>query len=85
LNVDIEKHGFTQQADFVDLENKNIFRFLCSIVYMESITEAAEYILIDSLSFQLPGSGQYIQESRSVSFQTEGSNSYLPSSGTRVL
>jgi hypothetical protein len=52
---------------------------------MESITQAAEEILIDSLSFKLPGSGQYIQERRSVSFQTEGSNSYSPNSGTRVM
>ena len=52
---------------------------------MESITNAAEEILTDSLSFKLPGSGQYIQERRSVSFQTEGSNTYSPNSGTRVL
>jgi hypothetical protein len=52
---------------------------------MESITQAAEELLIDSLSFKLPGSGQYIQERRSVSFQTEGSNSYSPNSGTRVM
>jgi hypothetical protein len=52
---------------------------------MESITAAAEEILIDSLSFTLPGSGQYIQERRSVSFQTEGSNTYAPDAGTRVM
>jgi hypothetical protein len=52
---------------------------------MESITAAAEEVLIDSLSFKLPGSGQYIQERRSVSFQTEGSNSYSPNAGTRVI
>ena len=52
---------------------------------MESITNAAEEVLIDSLSFKLPGSGQYIQERRSVTFQTEGSNSYSPNSGTRVM
>ena len=52
---------------------------------MESITNAAEEILTDSLSFKLPGSGQYIQERRSVSFQTEGSNTYSPNSGTRIL
>ena len=45
---------------------------------MESITNAAGEILTDSLSFKLPGSGQYIQERRSVSFQTEGSNTYSP-------
>ena len=52
---------------------------------MESITNAAEEVLIDSLSFKLPGSGQYVQERRSVSFQTEGSNSYSPNAGTRVM
>ena len=52
---------------------------------MESITNAAEEILIDSLSFKLPGSGQYIQERRSVSFQTEGSNSYSANAGARVI
>ena len=52
---------------------------------MESITNAAEEILTDSLSFKLPGSGQYIQERRSVSFQTEGSNTYSPNAGTRIL
>jgi hypothetical protein len=52
---------------------------------MESITSAAEEVLVDSLSFKLPGSGQYIQERRSVTFQTEGSNSYSSLGGTRVI
>ena len=52
---------------------------------MESITNAAEEILFGSLSFKLPGSCQYIQERRSVSFQTEGSNSYGANAGTRVI
>jgi hypothetical protein len=52
---------------------------------MESITGAAEEILIEALSFKLPGSGQYIQERRSVTYQAEGSNMYSPSAGTRVL
>ena len=52
---------------------------------MESITSAAEEILVDSLSFKLPGSGQYVQERRSVTFHTEGSNSYSPQGGTRVI
>jgi hypothetical protein len=52
---------------------------------MESITNAAEEILIDSLSFQLPGSDHYIQERRSVSFQTEGSNSYSANAETRII
>ncbi len=52
---------------------------------MESITSAAEEVLVDSLSFKLPGSGQYVQERRSVTFQTEGSNSYSAAAGTRVI
>ena len=52
---------------------------------MESIANAAEEVLIDALSFKLPGSGNYVQERRSVSFQTEGSNSYSPNAGTRVI
>ena len=52
---------------------------------MESITSAAEEILVDSLSLKLPGSGQYVQERRSVTFHTEGSNSYSAQAGTRVI
>ena len=52
---------------------------------MESISAAADEILIDALSFKLPGSGNYIPERRSVSFQTEGSNTYAPDAGTRVM
>ncbi len=52
---------------------------------MESITSAAEEVLVDSLSFKLPGSGQYVQERRSVTFHTEGSNSYSSQAGTRVI
>ncbi len=52
---------------------------------MESITSAAEEVLVDSLSFKLPGSGQYVQERRSVTFHTEGSNSYSAAAGTRVI
>ncbi len=52
---------------------------------MESITSAAEEMLVDSLSFKLPGSGQYVQERRSVTFHTEGSNSYSAQAGTRVI
>ena len=52
---------------------------------MESITAAADEILIDALSFKLPGSGNYIQERRSVTFQSEGSNTYAPDAGTRVM
>ena len=52
---------------------------------MENITNAAEEVLVDALSFKLPGSGQYVQERKSVTFHTEGSNSYQPNAGTRVL
>ena len=52
---------------------------------MESITSSAEDFLVDSLSFKLPGSGQYVQERRSVTFHTEGSNSYSSLGGTRVI
>ena len=43
---------------------------------MESITSSAEEVLVDSLSFKLPGSG---------TFHTEGSNSYSSLGGTRVI
>ena len=36
-------------------------------------------------AFNLPSSGQYVQEHRSVTFHTEGSNSYQPNAGTRVI
>jgi hypothetical protein len=52
---------------------------------MESISNNAEDLLVDSLSFKLPGSGQYVTDRRSVTFHTEGSNSYSASNGTRVL
>jgi hypothetical protein len=52
---------------------------------MESLTNAAEEILIEALSFKLPGSGQYINERRSVTYQAEGSNTYSSTAGTRVL
>ena len=51
-------------------------------MYMESISAAENEILIDALSFKLPGSGQYINERKSVTFQTEGSNTYSPDAGT---
>ena len=52
---------------------------------MENITNAAEEVLVDALSFKLPGSGQYVQDRRSVTFHTEGSNSYQSNAGTRVM
>jgi hypothetical protein len=52
---------------------------------MESIKNNSEDLLVDSLSFKLPGSGQYVTDRRSVTFHTEGSNSYSSLSGTRVM
>ena len=52
---------------------------------MENLTNSAEEVLIDSLSFKLPSSGQYVQDRRSVTFHTEGSNSYSASAGTKVI
>jgi hypothetical protein len=52
---------------------------------MESIKNNSEDLLVDSLSFKLPGSGQYVVDRRSCTFHTEGSNSYSSLSGTRVL
>ena len=55
------------------------------IIQMENLTNSAEEVLIDSLSFKLPSSGQYVQDRRSVTFHTEGSNSYSASAGTKVI
>ena len=52
---------------------------------MENLTNSAEEVLIDSLSFKLPSSGQYITDRRSCTFHTEGSNSYSASAGTKVI
>ena len=52
---------------------------------MESITHNAEDLLVDSLSFKLPGSGQYVVDRRSATCHTEGSNCYSAANGTRVL
>jgi hypothetical protein len=51
---------------------------------MESITNNAEYLLGDWLSFNLPGSGQYVVDRRSVTCQNGASNRYV-SGGTRVI
>ena len=52
---------------------------------MESITNNAEYLLVDSLSFKLPGSGQYVTDRRSCTVQTDGGNIYSSQNGSRVL
>jgi len=52
---------------------------------MENLTNSAEEVLIDSLSFKLPSSGQYVTDRRSCTFHTEGSNSYSATAGTKVI
>lgn len=52
---------------------------------MENLTNSAEEVLIDSLSFKLPASGNYVTDRRSVTFHTEGSNSYSANQGTKVI
>ena len=47
--------------------------------------QSADEVLIDSLSFKLPSSGQYVVDRRSCTFHTEGSNSYSPQQGTKVI
>ena len=43
---------------------------------MESIANNVEDVLLDSLSFKVSGSGQYVVDRRSAPFHTEGSNRY---------
>ena len=52
---------------------------------MENLTNSAEEVLVDSLSFKLPGSGQYVTERRSTTWHTEGSNAYSSTNGTKVI
>ena len=52
---------------------------------MENLTNSAEEVLIDSLSFKLPSSGQYVQDRRSCTFHTEGSNTYSATAGTKFI
>ena len=52
---------------------------------MENLTNSAEEVLIDSLSFKLPSSGQYVVDRRSCTFHTEGSTSYSASAGTKLI
>jgi hypothetical protein len=52
---------------------------------MENITNAAEEVLVDSLSFKLPGSGQYVVDRRSTTWHPEGSNSYSSIAGTKTI
>ena len=52
---------------------------------MENLTQSADEVLVDSLSFKLPSSGQYVTDRRSCTFHTEGSNSYSARQGTKVI
>ena len=52
---------------------------------MESIKQHTEDVLGDSLSFKLPGSGQYVTDRRSCTFHTDGGNTCSAKSGTKVL
>jgi len=52
---------------------------------MENLTNSADEVLVDSLSFKLPASGNSVTDRRSVTFHTEGSNSYSPQAGTKVI
>ena len=52
---------------------------------MQSITNASEDTLVDSLSFKLPGTGSYVSERKNVTYHPEGSGSYSATSGTKVV
>jgi len=52
---------------------------------MENLTNSADEVLVDSLSFKLPASGNYVVERRSVTFLAEGSNVYSPDSGVKIM
>ena len=51
---------------------------------METHIQATEDALIDSLSFKLPSTANFIQERRSVSFFPSGSNNYSPK-GVKIM
>jgi hypothetical protein len=51
---------------------------------MEQHIQSTEDSLIDSLSFKLNASANYIQSRRSVSFFPQGGNQFSPN-GTRVI
>ena len=54
------------------------------IYIMENLTASASEVLIDSLSFKLPSSGNVVDR-RSCTCHTEGSNSYSANAGTKVI
>ena len=52
---------------------------------METIANSSEDVLLDSLSYKLGNSAQYLTGRKSVTFWPSGSNIYKPSSGTKVI
>ena len=69
--------------------NTNVIKMLSNYVYIyiyiwKVLKKHTEDVLVDSLSFKLPGSGQYVVDRRNCTFHTEGSNSCSASNGTRV-
>ena len=52
---------------------------------MGSIKHNTEYLLVDSLYFELPGSGQHVVDRTNCTFHTEGSTSFSASHGTIML
>ena len=52
---------------------------------MDNLLNSVEEVLIDSLSFKVPGSGEYMTDRRSVTFHQEGSNVYSPQAGTTLI
>ena len=51
---------------------------------METHIQATEDSLIDTLSFKLPNTANFIQDRRSVSFFPSGSNNYSPK-GVKIM
>ena len=52
---------------------------------MDNLGNSTDEVLIDSLRFKLPGSGEYVTDGRSVTFHQEGSNAYSPQGGTKLI
>ena len=66
--------------------NIDSIKILYNYLYIwKALNTNNEYLLVDGLSFKLPGSGQYVVDRRNCTFQTDGGNSHSSSSGCRVL
>jgi hypothetical protein len=76
-----QHHKQNQEGDREkDSENKNNkIKKSKVIIYdtMETILTTVEDNILDSLTFQLGSSSNYIQERKSVSFYASGSNIYI--------